>query len=312
MSLKEQRESSCGHHYISCYQSCPRKWFIRYILGLLPEKTPSYFVLGKALHETAAFYLNEGPGSFAKVEAFMIPTFEALTEDLEGDPQELYTTLARMVRSALPTWDSILRDYTIVALEDEFFATLANGFKMTMRPDALVASKTTGDLWVLEHKNTQSSDSTMFRNVANSDQITAYTLGLRKVSLERYGIEPERVLGGLPIVSYVKGSVERTSIGDPIMPTRWQLDEYEARSIGLLSELGNKTSLLKRGTPVEVLFGRSPSTCSGVLKCEYESFCKRYLTYEDVPEGFRKDSSLLYEGPLTDPERFIAWLKGDL
>ena len=307
----EVRESACGFHYIQTYQTCPRQWFIKYVLGILPARTASYLVLGKALHEVAAHYLETGSQPFPEVERWMIPCFEGLAEDLDPNtaPQELYTTLARMVRTAIPVWDADLQRYRVVAFEDELQPPLANGFRMTMRPDAVVEDRETGDVWIIERKNTQSSDTGMLRSVANGDQVVAYTLGLKRTCAERYGLDPSRVLGGIPEVSYVKGSVERTIIGDPIIPTQWQLDEYEARSIGLLSEIGNKLDLLNQGVSAEVLFGRAPTQCSGFLKCDYESICKRHLDRDSEFEGFRVDGAVGYDGPITDPKRYLEWVK---
>lgn len=311
MSAPEQRESSCGHHYISTYQSCPRQWFIKYILGLLPVHTASYLVLGKALHETAAHYLTTGFQPFGAVAKWMIPCFKGLATDLDPntDPKVLCNTLARMVRTAIPIWDDDLRRFRVVAVEDELQPCLANGFRMTMRLDAVFEDKQTGAVWVSERKNTQSSDTGMMRSVANSDQVVAYTLGLKRTCSERYGLDPEKVLGAIPEVSYVKGAVKRTIVGDPIIPTQWQLDEYEARTIGLLSEIGNKLTLLAEGVPAEVLFGRSPQVCSGFLRCDYEPICKRHLDHASTFEGFRKDPSIPYEGPIADPKAYLTWAK---
>jgi hypothetical protein len=313
MSSTTTRESFCGHHFITTYQQCPRQFFIKYILGYLPERIPQYLVLGKALHSTAAFYAEFGQGitEWEVIEASMRADFyrEAETMDASVDADELYQVLVKMVKSALPVWNADLKRFKWVTIEKEILVPLANGFLMTQRNDALGEDRITGDVWVIERKNTQSSITGMLRSVNNEDQATAYVLGARRVSLDSWEIEPERIIGVLPEVSYCKGSVAETIVGDPIIPTQWQLDEYEARTIGLMSEIGQKTDLLHQGVPAEVLFGRAPKLCSGFLKCEYESICKRFLSGDEAFEGFRRDEAIDYTGPRSDPKAYLEWVR---
>lgn len=313
MSFNEQRESRAGFHWVACYQQCPRQFFIKYILGYLPERIPQYLVLGKALHSVAAFYAEHGASitEWGVIEEVMRRDFyhEAETMDTAVDADELYSVLEKMVRSALSVWNADLARFKWVTIEKEILVSLANGYLMTQRHDALGEDKATGDVWVIERKNTQSSIAGMLRSVNNEDQATAYVLGARRVSLAEWGIEPARIIGVLPEVSYCKGSVSETVVGDPIIPTQWQLDEYEARTIGLMSEIGQKTELLRQGVPAEVLFGRAPKLCSGFLKCEYESICKRFLSGSESFEGFRRDEAIDYTGPRADPKAYLEWVR---
>ena len=123
MSLNEQRESRAGFHWIACYQQCPRQFFIKYILGYLPERIPQYLVLGKALHSTAAFYAEFGQGitEWEVIEASMRVDFyrEAETMDASVDADELYQVLVKMVKSAFPVWNADLARFKWVTVEKE-------------------------------------------------------------------------------------------------------------------------------------------------------------------------------------------------
>lgn len=290
MSNNTQRESLAGFHWMSTYQTCPRQWFFKYVLGFLPELTGQALVFGAAFHEGKARYYETGDPD---------AMYSAAIDSLWGreaelgpyiDLADLTSDLRKMLGSALPLMASDRDDFDFLAIEKQFEPELANGFKMTIRPDAVVRSRVDGDVWILEHKTTRSSISGMLRSVTNSDQATAYTMGIRKVA-GVLGVDPSTVRGVIPEVSYLKGSVCQTVAGDPIIPTSWQIDAFEAGAIGLLSELGDKVERL--GTyPAEVLFPRSTLLCTGFLKCDYEPICKAYHDGVSVPFGYRRDTSI--------------------
>ena len=291
MSNNEQRESKAGVHFMQTYQTCPRQWFFKYVLGYLPEQTGMALVFGAAFHEGKATYYKTGDADAMYEVAKESLWSRQLELDKNVDIANLTEELRKMLSSALPLMASDRDDFEFLAIEREFQPELANGFKMTIRPDAVVQSKESGDVWVLEHKTTRSSITGMLRSVTNSDQATAYTMGIRKVASE-LGIDPTSVRGVIPEVSYLKGSVCETVAGDPICPTEWQIDAFEAGAIGILSELGDKVERLST-MPAEVLFPRSTHLCTGFLKCDYEPICKKYHDGTSVPFGFRKDSAIL-------------------
>src|SRR4030042_3112877 len=132
MSLNEQRESSVGFHFLQAYQNCPRQFFIKYILGYLPEKIASYLVMGKVFHAAAAFvaeFDTEGTLAWEVLEAFMKADFAKEAEGLDTytDAGELYAILATLVKSAIPQWEKDHKLYKFVAVEKEILVALANG-----------------------------------------------------------------------------------------------------------------------------------------------------------------------------------------
>ena len=300
MSIRDNggnRESCVGHHHNQCYQSCPRQYFLKYVLGILPEKVGMPLVFGAAFHEVAGLYAQG-----ANIEVALDFGQQVLRErfaEIKGSAElgELAADLDRMCRVSEPMWAADKARFDLFAVEVEIQPELANGFKMTMRPDAIGRDKETGDIYIIERKTTRSSIPGMLRSVQNGDQATAYVLGVRRAA-SQLGIDPSKVVGVIPEITYLKGSVCTAVVGDTIVPTQYQLDEYEAGSIGILSEIGQKISQLNSGIPAEVLFHRAPFQCSGFLSCDYEPICKTFLDGTWVPDGFRRDDAIV---PPTTP-----------
>jgi RecB family exonuclease len=291
MSLEPRRESSCGHHYVTTYQNCPRNFYFKYILGFMPSEVAVPLVFGSAYH-----IAREARAKGASFEEALVSGNEeiysrASTLPPYTDVEGLIDDLRKMFTQTELLFEETQQHYNYVAIEKELLVRLSNGFKMTIRADAIVQAKASGDVFILEYKTTRSSLNGMFRSVANGDQATAYVLGARRCA-EELGVKPEQVIGVLPEVAYLKGSQCTAARGDPIMPTQYELDAYEARIIGVLSEIGEKLSRLQRGFPSEALFPRACTLCTGFFKCPYENICKRFWDGTFVPEGFTKDPEI--------------------
>lgn len=288
MSANEQRESNAGVHFLQTYQTCPRSWYFKYVLGFLPESTPMPLVFGAAFHEYKAARYRGTPEKEA--EAIAVAILRNRLDELPPytDVATLEDDLARMVGTTEVLIRKDLETFEIIAVEEQIEPRLENGFTMTMRPDALARDRKSGDIYILEHKTTRSSIGGMIRSITNGLQARAYVWGVRKV----LAIPSNVTVALLPEVTYLKGRVCEAVYGDPITPTQYDLDAFEASMIGLFSELGEKIERLKGGLPAEVLFPPATHLCTGFLQCEYEPICRTFWDGTTVPSGFRKDEAI--------------------
>jgi hypothetical protein len=275
-------ETRSGFHFWNLYQNCRWKFFLRYIMGIEPDKTAKALIFGGAFHAgKAAFYKGEDHR-----EAFLR---ELGSGKEEYENPEDYIADENRGTLLLDTWveqhgRGDLIDHTILAIEEPMEVALPNGYVVTFRCDAVLRPRGRTESYVYETKTTGFSVEVTEVGVAMGDQATMYLWGTRKA-------HPEwNVAGLIPDIAYQRQSRITCARGDVVFRTNREMDQFEKMAVGLLSEISAKTQALDHGHDPLVLFDRNTSWCTSYNRpCEYASICRNW-DLKGIPEGFRKTS----------------------
>jgi hypothetical protein len=279
-----RRESNRGYHFINTYQSCPRKWYLRYPCGIVPVFTGKALTFGKAWHEgLAQVYLGKTPEE-------ALETLRAELTNAKGDYLYQPDFESDMVRAGplFEAWYNeigchIHDDFQVLHVEEEFQPKVANMYTMTIRPDAVIKRKSTGEIYIVEHKTTAYSISNMVSSVDAQDQITAYMWGLLSTHSE-YRMNFTGTLLDVSFLAMRDGKPAKTGaqVSQTLLFRNWEaLGEFELNMLGLFTEVGQKVRALQ-AQPVDSpeflilsaqMFPRNGNTCS-LFGCEYADLCR--------------------------------------
>jgi hypothetical protein len=271
------RESSLGYHFINTFQNCPRKWYIKYICGILPTKLGKALLFGKAWHEgMEVFYKgNKDEDQVALADKAHGRILENLREcRTQFRTNEEFDEMYAKASILFQVWyrdigQFLHRDYEVLMVEQEFRPKLGGAFTMTIRPDAVVRHRATGRIDIPEHKTTSYSIVSQLETVMRNDQATAYIWGLLKT-------HPEFALnfGGVLLdVCYNRSKITEVK-QQTIVRNRATLTEFELSLLGVFLDLANRVRAFdKRPELQPMLFPRNGGACSA-FGCEYEGICR--------------------------------------
>ena len=273
-------ESVSGFHFISSYQTCPRRFMLKYVYHLEPEyKNPS-LLFGIAIHAALEDWATKDLDSV--VERFIETLLEEEKDyEKKSDFQKDLIRGKNLLYKYEEQWrEADKTNYELLGSEIPFEVELANGFKFTGRIDRVVREKGNKNTYIIETKTTSYSSGAMAHSVAVGDQVTAYLFGARKT-------HPEwKVLAVIPDVLYNRNNAYSCERFTPIMRTELNLKEFELQIIGQLLEISQKVQNLDK-YPWPYLF---PRNCGATLyKCPYEDICRLNLKPDDVPIGFKRE-----------------------
>lgn len=274
-TLKEiTRESSLGFHMINTFQNCPRKWYIKYICGILPSKTAKALIFGKAWHEGMEVFYKSGTAD----EAYLKVLSEIESEKENFKSPDEFSEQIRRVPLLFKKWHELIGcklhdEYAVLDVEKELKPKLGDAFTMTIRPDAIVKHRESGTVFIPEHKTTGYSLTSQMETVTRGDQATAYCWGFTKLNPDL-----ARNFGGVLLdVCYNRASV--TDVKQfSIVRGRTSLIEFELSILGVFLDLSNRIRGLEAHPELlPMLFPRNGSACSS-FGCEYEDICRNKIT----------------------------------
>ena len=284
MAASKQRESQTGYHWINTFQGCPRKWHIKYNLGLLPTKLGKALIFGKAWHEGMDKFYNG-----ADYATSLATIYAELDEaKLQFHTLDEYNEVRLKAEPMFKAWYEAIGlklhdEYEVLFVEEQFEPKIADIYTMTIRPDAVVRRRSTGEILIPEHKTTGYSEQSMVENVDRGDQATAYTWGLLAVHPEF----KENFAGVLLDVAYArmyKGAVSGTPTAKQITITRsrYDLAAFELSMLGLFRDIASRIKKYEARPELDALYyPRNGSSCSE-FTCEYHSLCRQHLDSRTV------------------------------
>lgn len=283
-----RRESAAGFHFINTYQNCPRRWHLRYNLGILPRKLGKALIFGKAWHNALEVIYRKGSAEDAYAK--LLSELSASREEYRYADEAQADMLK--AEALFPAWFDAIgaklhEDYEVLAVEEQLEPVALGVARMTIRPDAVVKRKSDGALLIAEHKSTSASLQKMCDSVDTQDQATAYSWGLLTAKPE-YKLNFAGVLLDVAYIGMYKGRPASTGPSCQqtiIYRNDWQLGQFELGMAGLFSELTQKKRALAAETPgtdaynmrSAMLFPRNGSMCS-VFGCEYADICRTNIT----------------------------------
>lgn len=274
----QRRESHSGYHFYNLYQNCQMKFYIKYVLRLLPIYTAPPLINGAAFHEgKAVFYTTH-----SKKKALDKVVSEIKDREKEVEYQADYEQMLERCPILLDYWIEKfgyqdLDLYNVIAVEQELKTLLKNGTNayLTQRPDTLLQRKTTGLGYIMETKTSSFSVRLTEMGVENGDQASAYITGVK----EAY---PHIKFDGMIAdVAYwnKKATTEDNIIcsrSDIINRKPRDLKIYRAQVAQIFSEISTKLQAVerKKKNPY-ILFARNTHYCNAFFKsCEYINICR--------------------------------------
>ena len=176
---------------ISTFQTCPRKYFFTYVLGL-GWSTPNHdLVFGSAWHEAMERLLKlYWANDKSYDEAFIKEALKAFTECYRQDFDELtdleYDKNPGRAEIALQQYIKKYADddFNVLGIEQYFKIFLSNEHLLVGKLDAIIENAN-GDVEVLEHKTTKWTATVWAEQWSNKIQINNYSL-IAYVLYEKY------------------------------------------------------------------------------------------------------------------------------
>lgn len=272
--------SSRGYHFISEYRSCPRKWFLRHIVGLESPDMNAGASMGSIIHAAQEKFFC---GSFEDYNANYLEEIQALAEPYRSawfEDEEYEEAVVKMAagfqrwRNEFGKGDLLV--YDTVGVELELRATLPIGVEVTGRIDRLFREKGSGALVIHDTKTTSWGAEAAHKKVELDDQVTMYTWLIH----QHYGDQPVEMI---PDIMYMRpkvptchrfGAVRRNH--NDVEALIWGLcHDYEALRKDMECYENNCA-------PPEFLFPRHATVCSE-FGCEFEAICRSRLDETTPP-----------------------------
>jgi len=282
------REGLGGGSFYDTFRSCPRKWFLKYVLGLKERTFAKALNYGSAVHEAfSEFYKDWDKDTLVSVALQRIDEardkYYKLT-DYQKDRNRAVDSLGKWY-SQFGISDK--ENFDVVENETEHVGKLSNGVEFRIRCDRIFREKRTDKVFIIDTKTTGVGLDAMFRKTERSDQPTGYT----KIIKPMYG---ESFSGWITDCLYSRQSVHRCERSTPVLVDS---DRTLLREVGLMSDiekLKNKYEMYKKKElPSEYLFPARKSACS-TWGCPYSAVCDKRLSDGINPTdyGFDKDDWL--------------------
>jgi hypothetical protein len=284
--------TACGYHYLNLFQCCQWKWHLRYNRNIIPQKVSRYLVFGQVMHIVFEMFYGEHVAAPRDRDALC----ELFRFELSRR-RELYAKDAEYVDDAergpvmVAKWYDTFgaRDfdtYDILAVEQTMLFELPGGYMMSVKPDVVVAERSSGRVLSLEHKTTSRSASEMAARVACEAQVDAQIMGIN-AWLRAQGDTAE-CSGVVPDVLYKRMSVCTATRDTTVIRSRKELADAALSFAGVFADIAQKRVAYESGVVPELLYSHNGAWC-GNFSCEYAAVC--HSRFEGAPPGYMLDAS---------------------
>jgi hypothetical protein len=176
--------------------------------------------------------------------------------------------------------------YDILAVEQTMLFELPGGYMMSVKPDVVVAERSSGRVLSLEHKTTSRSASEMAASVACEAQVDAQIMGIN-AWLRAQGDTAE-CSGVVPDVLYKRMSVCTATRDTTVIRSRKELADAALSFAGVFADIAQKRVAYESGVVPELLYSHNGAWC-GNFSCEYAAVC--HSRFEGAPPGYMLDAS---------------------
>ncbi len=291
------------------YVSCPRKYYLRFILGLYPDKGNNALRYGVVWHDVMKeFYNHVKENGWVRdggaIEAAILAgkkSWDKYTGDKEFYPD--YRTFENLCACFLQYIDHFAADEGFMEVleaeslfriethwsnevEETAFPTL-QPFMFTGKKDLTV--KLNGQLWFLEHKTTGWQLSKKIQELHRSPQIMGYTAAGKT---EFFPEEP----GGVLVVfhyltsrkSKVTGEYGKLTVNFERVPQIFTNEDLENWRLSFLNTVNQIQLDMRRN-----LWTMGQDSCYRYGRCEFCNVCERNTSIErlegNVPYGYYID-----------------------
>lgn len=288
--VEGMRESPGGRSMLSLYQTCPRKWAWKYLKGFKPKLIAEHFTFGQAIHEGhESFYVNGY--SWDK----MVKT----SDDYLNEREPLLVPKARV---ALDIWFqkigvNDISQIEVLAVEEEVYLTLPNGFRMTCRLDRLLRDKRTGEIFICDTKTTGWSLEGTLRNYTYHDQPMLYYMAAKETFPELMKECRGWKTDGIYVKEKVsKGEKTGTYYSDAIRSetitfNEKALEDTKNSYATYVDDMAFKIAGVEQeGEPISLNFPKCNEHCLAYNRpCEFHNICHKIDYIDGIPANFVED-----------------------
>jgi len=290
---KKRKESAAGYHYANLYQCCPRKWYFRYIKGWRNKTVGRPLVLGGAFHEgKAEFYKRQGEKKAIQTALDIVE--QSKKELTNEDYEEIIFRIPHLLHKWIEEFGkNDLKEFKVLAVERQFEVPIeGTDFKMTIRPDTVLKSKSNDLVFIMETKTSGFSSRITEEGVAFGDQATAYLFGVKKMTKwNPYAVLPDIAYWNSKTRSFDNMKMIR---GDLVFRSDEWVRNFEKGIAQLFTEMSQKAEAYRKGYDPWTLFPRNSYYCmSFSTACEFAHVCGQDCeSMKKAPEGFKKAGGL--------------------
>ena len=234
-----QPKSILTYSALRMFQSCRRKYYLRYCENLVPIKQDTNLYLGSVWHEVLELWYKPGEPD-AKVSGIQDLIDKSFPERI-CDPRQrrdwhLCHAMFEGYRARFPE-----EDFDVLSVEQEFSVPIVNPasnrcsrtFELKGKVDALVQTRENNELLIVEHKTSSTISSDYLERLPGDFQISLYSH-----ALERYLNRP---ISGT-IYNVAQKAALRQSEGETE-------EEFQKRRADLISKSKVGKSSAKRRLP---------------------------------------------------------------
>jgi len=265
-----------GYHSLKDFD-CKRRGYFRQVCHLEPEETSSALLFGTAIHSwKEAFYRTWEVAPFTLPREGYFDGEKWAEDNARGQ---------RVITNWAATWaEHDIREFEVLALETTYQYDLGDGLILTVKPDAIVRSRTTGKVLALDTKTTSLRPHTLCPMLESANQATAYSLVLREVF--------EGFLGWLPDIAFSKGGSVACERPGVVYRTAQQLEDYAIEVKSTILDIGDRVAEIGHAS-IRALFPTCDAFCHEYFHpCSYLPICRDNVTPDQpVPEGYRRSDS---------------------
>lgn len=277
----EETGTPLGWHTYTCFRECPRQYYFKHVLGLVPRAEPRKPLAGKIFHAMKeAFY--RGMAEDAILGAVLDPMLAKHSASFSDfDPaSETRDLLAAAFANWLCAYGRRdLVDYEILGVETPFdliFDTHYGPVHLTGRIDFVGRRRDDSSLFMHDTKTSFSTGPTkLLENVDCDDQLTVYAAAVR----EMWGAIPTCVADAV----LFKGRSPQVGRGEFFRSDDEIIDAIEGL-VTTKKDILRAMEALAAGQPWRPTFPRYTQKCS-LWGCDYEDFCREGP--DGIPDGFR-------------------------
>ena len=164
-----------SHSQLAVARECPRKYQHMYVSDRVPVAESAALSFGRLWHEVMELWWNEGPEDAVQYLLSVADRIDPATG------AQMAAMLAHYQPPIEQRWDVVgVESQITVPIRSPETGRQLRGAEITMRIDAMVTERSTGELWLVEHKTT-SDDIIGFgpfwQRLAIDAQVGIYLLG---------------------------------------------------------------------------------------------------------------------------------------
>ena len=286
------------------FQTCPRKYFYRYILGWTSEYPNNHLVFGSAIHKALEHLLLNGYESKSISDAFDL-FLEEYRSEFNEETDELFTP--KVPERVLPAlveycdyYKNDFEEFDVLFTEVAGTVPLADDRVMHFRQDAICRKKSTGEIFSLEHKTLGATPSQRWAEQWDlKTQIGTYTHVL-------YCLFPREEVFGVVVNALGFLKTKFRFLRHPVRKTEESMNVWLWNTLYWLDQIHWHTALLKdcsEDDPVLRAFPMNTESCTKYYGCPFKDFCSAWPNplqhCDEPPSGFKVE----WWNPLEEPSR---------